>query len=98
MARAIAVVALALAIVASVFAIWPVVADAPWQDDAAPVIENRSDEIRCQGALDYRTAVLTSPPTRAGTILGGTNTVAITDKAALQQLLDTAESEIARYC
>ena len=97
MARAIAVVALALAIVASVFAIWPAVADAPWEDDAAPEIENLSDEVRCQGALDYRTAVLANPPTRA---VGGfdVSPVAVTDQDALASLLRDAEREIARYC
>ena len=38
--------ALIIAVVASVFAIWPVVANAPWEDDA-PVVEDRTDEIRC---------------------------------------------------
>lgn len=38
MARAISILALTLAIVASVFAIWPVVAEAPWEDDTAPAV------------------------------------------------------------
>ena len=80
---------LAIAVTASVFAIWPAVADAPWEDSTAP---DRTDEIRCQGGLDYRTAALANPPTR---VLVG---VAVTDQEALQRLLGQAESEIARYC
>lgn len=48
MARAIAIVALTLAIVASVFAIWPVVADAPWEDSAAPVVAPARQPSRCE--------------------------------------------------
>ena len=71
------------------------IADAPWEDDVprgGPVVADR-DEVRCQGALDYRVAILENPPTlpsRAG--------VSFTDLDALQQLLDQAEREIRRYC
>ena len=53
------IVTLALAVTASVFAIWPVVADAPWEDEvvAIPTVD-RIREIRCQGALDLREALI----------------------------------------
>ena len=85
----------AVAVTASVFAIWPVVADAPWENDAPPVAAPVADDnrdLRCQGALDFRAAIVASPPTR---VRGG---VAITDQVALQRLLDDAEREITRYC
>ena len=97
---------LAVAVTASVFAIWPVVADAPWENDvptvAAPIADN-SDALRCQGALDYRAAIAANPPTRSS---GGIRrfgepplpVVAVTDQDALQDLLDQAEREITRYC
>ena len=46
---------LAVAVTASVFAIWPVVADVPWEDE--PVVVQPVDriaEIRCEGALRLR--------------------------------------------
>ena len=48
MARTIAVFALAVAIVASVFAIWPVVTDAPWEDSAAPIVAPARQPSRCE--------------------------------------------------
>ncbi len=97
------VVTLAIAVPASVFAIWPVVADAPWESEVA--VAESTDTLRCQGALDYRVAVVANPPTRGhsgpGTLSLGSPplpVVAVTDQAALQRLLDQAEREIARYC
>ena len=49
MERSLAAAALTLAIVASVFAIWPVVADAPWEDGTS-----RTDELRCEAALSWK--------------------------------------------
>lgn len=81
---------LAVAITAAVFAIWPVVADAPWED-SVPVADS-GDAVRCQGALDYRAAIVANPPTRP---FGGRN---ITDQDAFQRLLDQAQREIIAYC
>lgn len=85
---------LAVAIAASVFAIWPVVADAPWLDSAG----NNHDEVLCQGALDYRVAILANPPTHVEprTLRGGG--VAITDQDFLRQLLSGAQNLVDRYC
>ena len=96
----------AVAVTASVFAIWPVVADAPWENDvpavAAPVADN-TGALRCQGALDYRAAIAANPPTHSSFSIRRPGDppspgVAITDQDALQRLLDDAESEITRYC
>ena len=80
----------AVAVTASVFAIWPVVADAPWENDvpiAAPPIADNSEALRCQGALDYRAAIVTANPSTSATT-----------EFFLQRLLDDAEREITRYC
>ncbi len=84
------VVTMLVAVTASVFAIWPVVADAPWEDDV-PVADS-GDTLRCQGALDYRAAVVANPPMRSN--LAGP----YTDQVALQSLLDQAQREIVAYC
>lgn len=46
-----------IAIVAAVFAIWPVVADAPWEDDTV-VAEDGDNAIRCGAALELRGAAM----------------------------------------
>ena len=43
---------LAVALTALVLATWPVVADAPWEDEVAVVESN--DVLRCQAALSLR--------------------------------------------
>ena len=52
------ILTLGVAVTAATFAIWPVVADAPWEDTTEPVVEDRTDEIRCQAALDLSAAIL----------------------------------------
>ena len=91
------VVTMLVAVTASVFAIWPIVADAPWEDSSAPVVADRGDEVRCQGALDYRATIVANPPTRQRGLLGG-GVATDTDQATLQRLLDQAEREIDLYC
>ena len=54
MVRTIAIVGLTLAVIASIFAIWPVVADAPWEDAVPEVEESRGDELRCEAALSLK--------------------------------------------
>ena len=41
---------LIVAVVASVFAIWPVVADAPWEEEAVIVVEAEAPDPRCEAA------------------------------------------------
>ncbi len=83
-------VTFAVAVTASVFAIWPAVADAPWEDDAPPPVVqpvNRSQEMRCQAALDLRERVLfDSEPSNDAA------------REAWVKLYREAESEIEVYC
>lgn len=50
----------AIAIVAAVFAIWPAVGDAPWEDDAPASVEpvDRTGEVRCAAALEVRAIMI----------------------------------------
>ena len=49
------VATLTIAVVAAVFAIWPVIADAPWEDEIVAVTPvDRTSELRCQEGLDMR--------------------------------------------
>lgn len=79
----------AIAVTASVFAIWPVVADAPWEDDVSvPVAVDNTEEILCEGALRLRES--------AAEGLGN-----VTFRAAwraLEDQLERAQREIDRYC
>ena len=47
-----------IAVTASVFAIWPVVADAPWEDDTPVVVDTDIDALRCESALGLRADIL----------------------------------------
>lgn len=86
------VLTMAVAVIAAVFAIWPVVADAPWEDSSPPAITQPTgskDAIRCQGALSFRDTVI------AAGRFGGNNPGGLRDYAAQ---LSKAEREIATYC
>ena len=80
--------AIVIAILAGL-AIWPAVADAPWEQEAsAPVVEDRTDEIRCEGALSYREAVIAAGRRPQGTF----------SSSDFRSELSKAEREITRYC
>ena len=84
---ALTVAALAIAIVAAVFAIWPVVTDAPWEDEVPTpvVVSDDTDAIRCEGALGFRNSTV-----QTGKVgLGGDT---------YDEQLANAEREIERYC
>ena len=86
------VLSVGVAITASVMATWASVADAPWEQEAsAPVVEDTTDEIRCEGALDLREAVID-----AGT--RGSNSSGRLSRNEFDKQMDKAEREIARYC
>lgn len=96
MARAIAVVALAVAIIASVFAIWPVVADAPWEDDT--IIEIERDEPattdpRCETAIAIK-----AEATIALALEREISLDAVAARSALRRVIGEAEREIDLYC
>ena len=101
-------VTFAIAIIAAVFAIWPAVTDAPWEDDAPAAADDGNDAIRCEGALSLRASVIAagqysssisgSPRGRVPRIgddaLPG-NPGGLRDYDAQ---LDKADREIDRYC
>ena len=90
---ALGVLAAAVIAILAGLAIWPAVADAPWEQEAsAPVVEDRTDKIRCEGALDLREAVID-----AG-IIRGPNPSGRLDRNEFDEQMDKAEREIARYC
>ena len=78
-----------IAVTASVFAIWPAVADAPWEDEVPTpvVVSDDTDAIRCEAALGLRSSLVL-----AGRPLGG---FFLRDYEAD---LANAEREIQRYC
>ena len=73
-----------IAVTASVFAIWPAVADAPWEDEIPTpvVVEDTTNALRCQGRLDIRERALFEA----------------SGPEALEILLKAAQAEIDRYC
>ncbi|MCI0890695.1 MAG: hypothetical protein J4O04_07795 [Chloroflexi bacterium] len=78
-------VTLAIAVTAAVFAIWPAIADAPWEDDT-PVAEetDRTGELLCEGALRFREEAMA----QAGDLSPNN----------LREFLADAQREIDRYC
>lgn len=75
----------AVAVTASVFAIWPAVADAPWEDATpTPPRPAQTNEIRCQEALDLRERYLFENPYR--------------EAEAWTAAMENALEEIDRYC
>ena len=98
--RAATFAALAVAIVAAAFAIWPVVADAPWEDNAPIIVDDRTDTVRCQGALSFRDSVIEAGRYAAGGVRRGTdrgpgNPGGLRD---YDEQLAKGEREIDRYC
>ena len=82
-------VTFAVAVTASVFAIWPAVGTAPWEDDPEPVvIEDEIDLVRCEAALSLRES--------ATLALASTETSRT--RNPIQSQISTAEAEIDRYC
>ena len=76
----------AVAVGASVFAIWASVADAPWEDEVPVATEpvDRTRELRCEGALRLREQTMAQAGEWSDTRLRG--------------YLADAEREIDRYC
>ena|SRR3990172_6121131 len=90
-------VTLAVAATAAVFAIWPVVVEAPWEDTQRPGQEQGADTdaIRCEGALRLREAVIDAGI--RGIHLTNPGTGRLTQSEYDRQLAK-AERGIARYC
>ena len=91
------IVTFAIAVTASVFAIWPVVADAPWEEDTtAPVVEDRRYEIRCEGALRFRITIIEAGRFEREIFEGAGHNLDGVVNYEFQ--LANAEREIIRYC
>ena len=100
-------VTFAIAVVASVFAIWPAVADAPWED-APAVVDDGTDVVRCDGALSLRASVIAAGEYSEGARVGGLPSLPtlrgeplVGNPGGLRDYdaqLAKAEREIARYC
>lgn len=86
------ILSITLAVTASVFAIWPVVADAPWEDDVnVPVVVESVDQIRCEGALRLRESATEGLGNASGRF-------AFRSIGILKDQLNQAQNEINRYC
>lgn len=91
------ILTLAVAATAAVFAIWPVVAHAPWEGQGT----TSTEAMRCEGALTFRDAVIAagqyspgySSSLGSGPVQG--NPSGLPDYAAE---LSKAEREINSYC
>ena len=81
-----------IAVTASVFAIWPVVADAPWEDEAPTpvVVSEDTDAIRCEGALSLRGIAVEALGSRSDVFFAGYQNI--------EAELAKAEREIRTYC
>ena len=81
-----------IAVTASVFAIWPAVADAPWENE--PVVVEST--VRCEGALDFRVSIIDAGEYSSGLAIGrAQNADGVRD---YDTQLAKAENEIRRYC
>ena len=93
---------LTIAIVAVVFAVWPVVADAPWEDELVGVQPvDRTAEIRCEGALSYRDGIVEAGQYSSGrSFLPNEESVPGNPDGVPNygEALAEAEAEIDRYC
>lgn len=79
-----------IAIVAAVFAIWPAVADAPWEN------ETSLRELNCEARLDFRVNIIEAGEFHSGIAIGApVNADGVKDYDAQ---LAKAENEIERYC
>lgn len=78
-----------IAIVAAVFAIWPVVGEAPWEDDTPPVAVEDNTQL-CEGALRLRETAVQALAEASGARLS--------IRQEIEGQLRQAEREIDRYC
>ena len=85
------------------FAVWVSVADAPWEDVTPEVVEvvDKDGEIRCEGALNFRDAVVEAGRFVSGFTSfsgGGSREGNPSGLVDFDDQLEKAEREIARYC
>ena len=87
--QATTIAALLIAVAASIFAIWPVVADAPWKSEVPVAVS--TNPLMCEAALELRLRIVFDRPRSTGIVVAGSNDV-------WQNLLDRAERDIDTYC
>ncbi|KKM90335.1 hypothetical protein LCGC14_1239680 [marine sediment metagenome] len=83
---------LIVAVVASVFAIWPAVADAPWEEEAVIVVETEAPDPRCEAAHIMKaeaTVSLAEIPRRNSRG---------SPQGQLETVIEDADRDIRRYC
>ena len=86
------IAALSLAATALFFALWPVVADAPWEDEIViptPVVQDQGEVLLCEAAIQMRDTMRIE--IEGGDDLNLTNTRA-------RGLLIEAKADIDRHC
>ena len=97
-------VTFAIAVTASVFAIWPAVADAPWEDGTPVAVIDGTESVRCEGALSLRASVIAVGEYSEGARVGGLQELGeplVGNPGGLRDYdaqLAKAEREIDRYC
>ena len=90
----------AIAVTALVFAVWPAVADAPWEDDTpvAVVVEGSGVEARCEEAVSNRRSLveasLAPPDTPFDISVPGSGGGATN----YEELIEQADVEIEAFC
>ena len=93
---------LVIAVVASVFAIWPAVADAPWEEEEAAVVESEAPDPRCEAArimkAEARVAHAALPQNRGFRTLGDTFISYARPRQELEALIEEADRDVRRYC
>ena len=95
---------LVVAVVASVFAIWPAVADAPWEEK--PAVAESAPDPRCEASLvmkaEARVAHALIPKGPAVFLVPiGESSATPNDVEArreLEELIEEADRDIRRYC
>ena len=85
-------VTFAIAVVASVFAIWPVVADAPWEDEVpTPVVQDQGEVLLCEAAIRLRDEMRVED----GKVRFSSGRML---QREINTLLGEAKADIDRYC
>lgn len=98
------IVAVVAFLAVSVVALWPVVADAPWENDVSAPIESSTNELRCEGGLALRTEALAGlGQVKVNPLIFSRDADRQPETPAsvieeLERRLVQADGEIARYC
>ena len=99
---ALGVLAAAVIAILAGLAIWPAVADAPWEQETHVDEVEETTDVRCEGALDFRNTVIEAGKYRSGSFNFNTGATANNGNPGglrdYEAQLQKAEREIARYC